>query len=448
MKTYIYTFICIFSSLWLVGCSDDDKGTGTPIITIAEHDIQLENVMFGDSLPFRMSVTDDDNIPLSTLKARLFFSNDMVSETVIRTKTPGAYEGKIYIPFLKDIPDGVATLKFVLQNVKLGVTEQAFDLPLKRPEYPYLTLVTKNKEYKMLPTGEVHTYAALADFPSKVSGYIRAPKASDMGNEIVFGWDDNQMKEGITTEIPFSNSSSGEYEISFNTLSYQASPFIIGYSINGTPFNRVDDSNYRVDINLSQNEEIIINGIDNFDSWWIDTDFFKSEGDKLNFKALSGSYRITANFDLEYLKVEVLNKGDYAKLEEDGSGAIWIIGENIGKPSLGNMVGWTPENALCMAPIAKDKYQVTFVAGKTIKSEAINFKFFYQKGWGKEFGSEVLTVDSDLVFIGTGSNGKDNGNLGLLDDAPLTVGATYQFTIDVSEGITKAVLSVKEITKK
>ena len=152
MKKHIYTLMGLFLSLFLYSCSDDDKGPGNPVMTIESDAVELENVMFGDSLSFNIGVADADNVPLSTLKARLFFSDEMVSETVIRTKTYDEYEGKIYIPFLKDIPNGTATLVFVLQNINLGITEQEFELPLTRPEYPYLTLVTADKEYKLLPT--------------------------------------------------------------------------------------------------------------------------------------------------------------------------------------------------------------------------------------------------------------------------------------------------------
>src|SRR6185312_523396 len=112
---------------------------------------------------------------------------------------------------------------------------------------------------------------------------------------------------------------------------------------------------------------------------------------------------------------EALQGSALASLQADGTGAVWIIGEGIGKPSLSsNTVGWNTDNALCLAPIGDKKYQITVVAGTTINAEDINFKFFHQKGWGGEFKSPGISTTSDVVFIGDGDNGRDSGNLGLV----------------------------------
>lgn len=95
-----------------------------------------------------------------------------------------------------------------------------------------------------------------------------------------------------------------------------------------------------------------------------------------------------------------------------------------------------------MAPIGDKKYRVTLVAGESINDEEINFKFFLQKDWGGEYGSQSLTTESDVVFVGNGTNGRDNGNLGLVENTSLEVGATYVFTVDLSAGNDNAVLTV------
>lgn len=444
MKKHIKTVMGLFLAIGLYSCSDSDKGPGRPEINIAEGSINLSNVLFGDSLHFAVGVSDADNVPLSTLKARLYYSDDLVSETVIRTKSYDEYSGAIYIPYLANVPNGEATLKFVLQNVNLTITEQEFDLPLTRPDYPYLTLVTSDKEYKMERVG-LYNYEVTTAFPSKVSGYIKTPQLNENSNEMTFGWDDNKITEGVVTLIAFSNSFSGEYTISFNSFSYEATPFIIGYTINGAAMSKVSENRYKIDLELKKGDEIVVGGIDEFNTWWIDQDFFSQEGEKLSFKPMDGSYRITADFDLQYLRVETLKDGNLATLQSDGTGAIWIIGDNIGKPSLGNTTGWDTSKGICMAPIAKGKYRVTLVAGKNVTADSINFKFFYQRDWGSEFKSETLTTTSDIVFVGDGKNGRDSGNLGIIEGKELTVGKSYQFTIDVTAGLDKAVLTVDEI---
>lgn len=110
MKSLKYYLMALAGIAMLNACSDDDPVPGNPTM-----DFQAEpsSALFGDSLPFTIKASDAD-VPLSTLKARLYFSDEMVSETIIRTKVNGQdYTGKIYVPYLANIPNGTATLKFI-----------------------------------------------------------------------------------------------------------------------------------------------------------------------------------------------------------------------------------------------------------------------------------------------------------------------------------------------
>ena len=289
----------------------------------------------------------------------------------------------------------------------------------------------------------LYQYEAKETFPMKVPGYIKAPAVGNYGNEISFGWEDNAITQGSVSTIPFSNFP-GEYAIEFNTYNYEASPFIVAYTVNGTVMERIDDSNYKVEMNLTKGQEITVDGIDNFSDWWIDQDFFTKDADgNLTFAPIDGKYRITANFDLQYLRVEAMIGSSLATLQSDGTGAIWIIGDNIGKPSVAtNLVGWNTASGLCLAPVGGKKYQITVVAGKSITAESINFKFFHQRDWGGEFGGDDITTTSDIVFIGNGTNGRDSGNLGIVEGKSLEKDATYVFTVDLSAGNDNAVLTV------
>lgn len=442
MKKYLYTILILSGIIAFSSCSDDDDKAGNPVLTPKT---QFGNAMFGDSLSFTLDVADAD-VPLSTVKAQLYFDDEKVSETVIRTKTNGEYSGKILIPYYKNVPNGTATLKFVLQNINFTITEQVYDLAVSRPDYPYLTLVTEDAEYQMKRVG-LYQYELKANLPQQVKGYIKTPVLSDAGNELTFGWKDDAVDLGSTENISFSNSVAGEYAITFNTSTYEASPFIIAYTINNEVMQRIDDDNFKIDLNLTQGNEVTIGGIDGVESWWIDSDYFKKDADgKLTFVPITGNYRITANFTNEYFIVEALKDGATATLQADGSGALWIIGDGIGKPSIAsNTVGWDTSKALCMAPIGNKKYQMTLEAGKTVKANEINFKFFHQKGWGGEFKNDALTTTSDIIFVGDGANGRDAGNLGIVDGKTLETGATYVFVVDLSNGNDKAVLTV---TKK
>lgn len=443
MKYAKYYILSLMGFLLLAtACSDDDgpvKPAGNPAMEIKD---SFANVHFGDNLPFTVSV--NDNVSLSTLTATLYFGEEEVAKTTIRTKENGEYSGVIPVPFQKDIPDGTATLEFVLLNTTMKSSKQEIDVPVTRAKYPYLILVTADASYPMLPTGTPNEYAVTEAFPSTdLPAYIKTPVVDDKGSEITFGWEGGAVSEGVTANIPFASAVGGAYSVTFNTKTYQAAPFF-EILFAEQKMNMIDKENYEIDIELEQGQEITVSGLSDIADWWIDADYLtKESGDNYTFAPIGGKYRISANLAMKYFKVEALNGNSPASLEEDGTGAIWVIGESVGKPSVAdNEVGWNTDKALCMAPAGGKKYQLTLVAGETIKADGINFKFFHQKDWGGEFGSDAITTNSDVIFIGNGDNGRDNGNLGIVEGTTLETGATYVFTVDVSAGIDQAVLTV------
>lgn len=441
MKKISYYLMLLAGVALFHACDEEEYVKGNPQM---EFVTRPSTALFGDSLPFIVKASDAE-VPLSTLKARLYFSDELVSEKIIRTKVNGEnYTGKIYIPYLANIPDGTARLEFVLQNIHFTVNQQNFDLSLRRPDFPYLTLISGDKEYRMEKTG-LNQYAVTEHFESKVKAYIKAPKVGEYGNEIAFGWSNNAVTQDTDNPIPFSSIEKEAYTISFNTLTYQASPFV-KLLMNNTEMTMLDDSHYAADLSLNQGDNIQVE-IPHFEEYWIDPDFFERKDDAtLKFLPVNGDYRIIANLDLKYLEVLKMEGTSTATLKEDGTGAIWIIGDGIGKPSVEtNKVGWTTEKGLCMAQIEKGKFQITLVAGEQVKEDDINFKFFHQQGWGGEFKNEQLSTTSDLVFVGDGTNGRDAGNLGIVDGKMLETGAVYRFTMDVTAGISAAVLTVEKL---
>ena len=448
MKKILYILFILSGILFLNSCSDDDKDPGNPVLEVKT---QYSSAMFGDSIPFA-AIVSDAQVPLSTLKAQLFFDNEKVSETVIRTKTNGEYSGKLYIPFYKYSPNGTATLKIVLQNINFTIRETTYDLPLTRPDYPYLTLVANNgTEYQMNRTG-LYEYTATEDFPRQVKGYIKTPVISEYGNELTFGWENNTIELGSTTDISFSSWNAGTYDIKFNTLTYDAEPFIIAYIINDQSLTKIDDNHYYTDLTLTQGQEVVVDGIDDFDDWWIDPSFFNvDDSKKITFRPIAGKYRITADFRYGYLNVEPLDSsGNPASLNSDGTGTVWFKGEGIGKPSVSvNELGWDEHYALALAPMGNKKFEGIFEAGKIIKTDDINFKFFSVKdGWGGEYTNTRLSVVSDIIFVGAGEDPgpgnkkRDPGNLGVLLNKSFESGALYLFSFDVSAGVDNAVLTV------
>ncbi|WP_025006878.1 DUF5125 domain-containing protein [Marinilabilia salmonicolor] len=443
MKNIKYLIIGLIGLL-AFSCTEEEateiQPEGNPVLEIED---QFVNVHFGDDLPFTATVSDQ--VPLSTLTAVLYFGEEEVSRTEIRTKENGEYLGTIHVPFEQNIPDGTATLEFELVNTTLNSVTQTFDVPVARAEYPYLILVTEDGSFPMVPTGEADEYAATEPFPSTdLPAYIKTPVVDNKGNEMVFGWEAGEITKGSTDYIPFVSPVSGTYSVTFNTFNYEAGPFF-EILFNGEKMNMIDKENFQLDIELTQGQEIQIEGLGNLDQWWIDADYFEEqEVGMYNFVPIDGKYRVTANLALNYFNVEALDGNSPASLQSDGSGALWIIGEGIGKPSLANQVGWNTDKALCLAQISPKVYQVTVVGGESIDANSINFKFFHQKGWGGEYTNAALSTTSDIVLVGDGENGRDPGNLGLADGVTLTQGATYVFEVDITAGLEDAVLSVTQ----
>ncbi|MDR0763921.1 MAG: DUF5121 domain-containing protein, partial [Bacteroidales bacterium] len=444
-------FILAALSVLQVACRKEYKEPeqkGNPIITPVQ---MPQSGHFGDSLPFTVRVSDET--PLSTLKVQLFFGETQVSETVIRTMENGDYSGKIFVPFFKNIPDGKATLRTILQNITTKKTVQDTSLPLTRPAFPNLTLITEDgDEYTMLPTENANEYSVTGAFPTKLKGYFKAPKTGSAGNEITFGWESGEVVENSISNISFSSITSN-YTISFNTFSYAFAP-AIELKVNGTDMIMLADGpyvikeeQYAADLTLTSDNMLEFEGFSDWGDWWIDPDYFEEVSDNtLKFLAISGKYRIIANFYHQHISAEAMIGNDLATTQADGTGAVWIIGDGIGKPSVAtNQTGWTTEKGLCMAPVGDKKYRITGVVGQTL-SASINFKFFYQKGWGGEFtgsantdGKGVITTASTLVTVGAG-----DGNIQTPAGQPLELFGIYTFTVDLSGGLDAAVLTVEK----
>lgn len=438
MKKSIYITLALAGILSMNSCNDDEFLAGNPSM-----EIKAENAdaLFGDSLPFTIKATDVD-VPLSTLKAQLFYGEEKVSETVIRTKNSGSdYTGKIYIPYYANTPNGKATLKYILQNIHFTTTEMETELTLAHPDFPYLTLVDENGQEHRMNRESMYHYSVTGDFSQKMKAYIKTPKMGDNGNELTFGWEENTIQIGSTTLIPFSNTEPGNYAIQFNTLNYEASPFA-KLLLNGKEMELVENDIYALKLSLKRNDLLTFEGVPAYDEWWIDPDYFEKQDDgTLKFLPIDGSYKVTANGKLKYFSAIALKDGEAAKLQEDGSGAIWAIGEGIGKPSTTlNEVGWTPENGLCMSQLTAKKYQLTFTAGVSMKTDKINFKFFHINKWDNgEFKGDAISTTSELIKI------SESGNLELQEGKKFERGGVYKFTVDVTKGNTKAVLTVEKV---
>ena len=454
MKTLKYIALSLLAAACTTACKDDPELLTTdvgPEMTAVSSDA---SGVFGGKVGFEATMTD--RYALSTLKAQIFFDDEMVAEEVIRTKENGTYSGTVTLPFYKNVPDGEATLRLVGQNVRFGQTFVERPLAASRPKPDHLVFVLGEQEYRMEPTGVDYEYAVTADFPQKPQGYITTPDLDGQGSVVTFGYSSEQggIVSDSTEPIPFANSNAGEFTVTFNLKSFEGSPFI-KLLFNDAEMTMVDNDNYSIVTTLTQNQTYTLTGVSDFADWDIDRDFFEradaANPEALTFLPMSGMYKVTANFKHSYLRIEAMKSAtEYASLNADGSGnAIWTVGAGIGKPVIKNGDGWDmASTGLCLARVADKKFQITLVAGISINASSFNFKFFWPKDWDKgEFlGKEdasfanpygVLTTASDLIEI------SDGGNLGLAEGKTLELGGIYRFTIDVSGGTMAAVLTVE-----
>ena len=445
MKTLKYIALSLLAAACTTACKDDPELLTTdvgPEMTAVSSDA---SGVFGGKVGFEATMTD--RYALSTLKAQIFFDDEMVAEEVIRTKENGTYSGTVTLPFYKNVPDGEATLRLVGQNVRFGQTFVERPLAASRPKPDHLVFVLGEQEYRMEPTGVDYEYAVTADFPQKPQGYITTPDLDGQGSVVTFGYSSEQggIVSDSTEPIPFANSNAGEFTVTFNLKSFEGSPFI-KLLFNDAEMTMVDNDNYSIVTTLTQNQTYTLTGVSDFADWDIDRDFFEradaSNPEALTFLPMSGMYKVTANFKHSYLRIEAMKSAtEFATLNEDGSGAIWAIGGmSVGKPTLKNAASWSPEQGgMCLARVADKKYQLTFVAGVSIDASSFDFKFFHQKTWGGEFGGDDISTASDLVKI------SDSGNLGLAEGKTLDLGGIYRFTVDISGGNTAAVLTVEKV---
>ena len=176
MKTLKYIALSLLAAACTTACKDDPELLTTdvgPEMTAVSSDA---SGVFGGKVGFEATMTD--RYALSTLKAQIFFDDEMVAEEVIRTKENGTYSGTVTLPFYKNVPDGEATLRLVGQNVRFGQTFVERPLAASRPKPDHLVFVLGEQEYRMEPTGVDYEYAVPADFPQKPQGSSRRPTST------------------------------------------------------------------------------------------------------------------------------------------------------------------------------------------------------------------------------------------------------------------------------
>ena len=100
MKTLKYIALSLLVAASTTACKDDPELLTTdvgPEMTVVSADA---SGVYGGKVDFEVTMTD--RYALSTLKAQVFFDDEMVAEEVIRTKSDGTYTEIFFIDYLFD----------------------------------------------------------------------------------------------------------------------------------------------------------------------------------------------------------------------------------------------------------------------------------------------------------------------------------------------------------
>ena len=444
MKSIRIIIAMIAALPFLAACIDEDYQNivlqGDPVINASS----VGSTQMGETCSFNVNCSDKGHTALSTLKAELCFSGEVVDETVIRTKNEGDYNVSLNVPFLQFIPNGEATIRLTLQNVTTSKTIVEIPVQVERPHFSNLQFVSSDNAVYPMTEGDDYNYSVT--FNTAQTAFKGHFETSD--GKWVFGSNGSEIELGQKGNIDFQTETSGDVEVTFNTRDYTYGPL---EEITVAPLMFTESDNV-LTREMVQGRQYTFQGIVD-DSYFIDNDFFeKNDDDTYTFLAIDGTYTLTAYSNYQFLQVYAGTKDAPATLQADGSGALWVIGGNgINKPylSTSNNNGWWTgtEWDQATAQIRDKVYQITLTVGKQLSATDVNFKFFGQPNWGTEFkgyGSDhSLTCDSEIFGVGDG-NGHDNGNIYLKDGATLNDGDTYIFTVDLTAGCANGKLIVKK----
>lgn len=454
LKTYPKLVLSLLMATGLCGlssCNDknddfDDKGSSSVVSLSVPTQVYM-----GDSIEIKYSIKANE-FRANQSKIQLYVGDAMVSERMMTTPHDGDYAGKIYIPYTKGTEDQEVTIKVRTQNERFASATSEEKLQLVRPKFEKLYLVdSEGVRHEMLPSAtDPYLYSVTDKFPSELFATIEVPAYGENGNTMVFGYSDGAIANGVNDAINFSADTDGRYTVTFNTKSYEGTPFI-KFAVNGVEFTKIDNSNYNVDGELKQGQDIEITGLkDDYPNYWINPTFFDvvkgTDGKKLRFRGQTGLYRITCDKGKKYFRVLPLGTdGKSLATMNSNEPGVWVIGDgNIGFPSYQkNKSNWGPKegNAIPLCPMGNNIYELVLKAGTNIKPGSINWKLFYQNGWGTEFvyANYANCEGMQPFFVVNPSDGNiKKGNSGIES------GKYYRVKLDLSNGPKKAVISCQE----
>lgn len=450
MKHIRYYIMALLALPLMASCGDDDYSAPTPAGNpVMSYTAPAAAVWMGDEVEVKVNCKDDGGVALSTLKANLLFSGQSVDETTIRTREAGEYTVKLKVPYAQNVPDGKVDIQLTLQNVSTKSNTETLSFGIKRPHFNNLQFVSADGvKYDMTEKSDFVYQAVLPSSKKTFKGYF-----ATKDGKFVFGSSTGKnISLGETGNFNFTSENMSDVVVTFDAKNYTAGPTDV-LPVTILDFADTDAGKTWIgEIKQGATCNLTINGNNLPDDWYYDSDWFQKEEDgSYTFKAITGRYTVLADFTHKSFRIWTMNGSEPMSLNGDGTGALWIIGnEGVNKPTWDavNHVWWTGvDSDVCLTPIKAKVYQVTLTVGKQLRATGVDFKFFGQADWGIEFkgkdNSHLISTESEVFGIGDG-NGHDNGNVYLKDGVELKDGETYVLTVDLTAGVDKAVLKVEK----
>lgn len=450
MKHIRYYIMALLALPLMASCGDDDYSAPTPAGNpVMSYTAPAAAVWMGDEVEVKVNCKDDGGVALSTLKANLLFSGQSVDETTIRTREAGEYTVKLKVPYAQNVPDGKVDIQLTLQNVSTKSNTETLSFGIKRPHFNNLQFVSADGvKYDMTEKSDFVYQAVLPSSKKTFKGYF-----ATKDGKFVFGSSTGKnISLGETGNFNFTSENMSDVVVTFDAKNYTAGPTDV-LPVTILDFADTDAGKTWIgEIKQGATCNLTINGNNLPDDWYYDSDWFQKEEDgSYTFKAITGRYTVLADFTHKSFRIWTMNGSEPMSLNGDGTGALWIIGnEGVNKPTWDavNHGWWTGvDSDVCLTPIKAKVYQVTLTVGKQLRATGVDFKFFGQADWGIEFkgkdNSHLISTESEVFGIGDG-NGHDKGNVYLKDGVELKDGETYVLTVDLTAGVDKAVLKVEK----
>lgn len=450
MKNNPVIYILLFVMPGVISCKDDDYRESTPVIK----DINITSgdaIQMPDSIIFDASV-EDLVTPLSTLEVDILVNGKPVAHKSIRTKgNTRQLEGeKIGLPFLPDIPAGMATVLFTLINIDGFEAIVEKEIAIERPALPdklYLTVdddvvvLTQDTENPMLYSSEEGEYASV--FSGLVSTSDDLESADYIWGQ---GKEENKAAIGnrFSSPVQLSFPTWLVSRLTFNvlTFSFSVAGTEVNVSVNGTDLQGIGSYFYSK-VNFVKGEEFAIEGIDAARIKTVyNRDFFDYDeaSGKLLFTGETGTWDVYYSLEYNYFWV--------SRMADVAPATYWIVGHGFSCAptwhSDFNSIGWELDDVKQLAymkPLGSNKYQATIYMNDTHDWGNFDIQIYSNRTWEAQFG---VFTSSSFTGDNTGISPAGGANADIVNSSGFIPGY-YRLTLDVSGGLNKAMVHFERL---